>query len=124
MDKLAHLEMEESQLRRYEITIPQSNIGQLRHSDFQWTFTVYEDLVNECRAQYSSSELYKEFTKIQVDDVLYESVIFDFIQGKLILETNERERNKVLRILKYFTVKISPTSRMIFLNSKKSDGVL
>ncbi|SOC34763.1 hypothetical protein [Ureibacillus acetophenoni] len=111
-------------MRRYEITIPQSNIGQLRHSDFQWTFTVYEDLVNECRAQYSSSELYKEFTKIQVDDVLYESVIFDFIQGKLILETNERERNKVLRILKYFTVKISPTSRMIFLNSKKSDGVL
>lgn len=116
--------MEETQLRRYEITIPQSTICQLRHSDFQWTFTVYEDLVEECRAQYSSSELYKRFTKIEVEGVLYECVIFDFNRGKLILVTNEKERHKVLNILRYFTIKTSPTSRTMFFNSKKSDGVL
>ena len=110
-------------MRRYEITIPQTTIGQLRHSDFQWTFTIYENLVEECRAQYSSKELYKRFQRIEVDEILYECIIFDFVRGKLIIETNEMDKQKVLKILKYFTIHSSSTSQAFFINSKKSDGV-
>ena len=116
--------MEETQLIRYEITIPQTTVGQLRDSNFHWTFTIHENLVDEYRAQYSSMETYKKFNKIKVDDIIYESIIFDFIHGKLIIETKEKDKHKVLKILNLFTINISPTNRTYFINSKKSDGVL
>ncbi len=116
--------MEETQLRRYEITIPQTTLGQLRDSKFHWTFTIHENLVDEYRAQYSSMETYKKFNEIRVDDVMYECIIFDFIQGKLIIETKEKDKHKVLKILNFFTINISSTNRTYFINSKKIDGVL
>lgn len=116
--------MGEKLLRRYEITIPQTTIAQLRKSDFQWTFTIFEDLVEESRAQYTSMELYKRFHQIEVNDILYECIIFDFVLGKLIIETNETEKHKVLNILKYFTIHSSSTSQAYFINSKKGDGVI
>lgn len=116
--------MEETQLRRYVITIPQTTIGQLRNSDFHWTLTIHENLKDEYRAQYSSMELFKQFKNIRVGNVLYNCIVFDFRRGQLIIETKEMDKQKVLKILNFFTINISPTSRTYFINSKKSDGVV
>ncbi|CAM5191916.1 Phage protein OS=Ureibacillus acetophenoni OX=614649 GN=SAMN05877842_10199 PE=4 SV=1 [Ureibacillus acetophenoni] len=110
-------------MKRYEIMIPPSTIGQLRKSDFQWTFTIFEDVEYRCRAQYTSRELYKKFKGISVGGVLYDLLIFDFKEGVLIFETRETMKHKVFNILKFLTIHTSPSSRTYFINSKKSDGV-
>lgn len=109
-------------MKRYVISIPQSTIHQLPHSDFRWTFTIFHDYIAECRAEYVSRDLYKRFNKIEVNDIYYENIIFDFRIGKLIIETDDHRPYSITNVLENFKIH-TPTSQAFFLTSRKSGGV-